>query len=86
MNEALPLEDTTHATIHNADVPGDSMFAEPVCLTLSVSLWQEFHGPVIDNDNVEQLLQVILAFLASTLKALSSLVTQKFPFSKGITL
>lgn len=46
--KALPLEYSAHTTVDDRNVPGDASLTKPVCLGLSVFLWQELHGPVVN--------------------------------------
>lgn len=45
VQEALPLE---YTTVDDRNVPGDTSLTKPVGLGLSVFLWQELHGPVVN--------------------------------------
>ena len=48
VDETLRLKPSVNSTICNRYVSGDSPFAEPVRLGFSVLLWDEFHGPIIN--------------------------------------
>ena len=37
-----------HTMVDDRNVPGDALLTKPVCLGLSVFLWQELHGPVVN--------------------------------------
>ena len=48
VQKALPLEYPAHTTVDDTNVPGDASLTKPVGLGLSVFLWREIHGPVVN--------------------------------------
>ena len=48
VQKALLLECPTHMMVDNRNVPRDTSLTKQVGLGLSVFLWQELHGPVVN--------------------------------------